>query len=187
MRTLINFVLFQAGWFACILAAAHGRPLLASGAVAAVVAWHLHSAARPGREARLVLAVIAVGLVLETAVLSQGVVRYFSGQPFSALPPHWILALWALFATTLNVTMRWLKGRWWLAALLGAIAAPLSFAAGVRLGAGEFIDTTHALVLIGAAWAVAMPLLMWLSDRFDGIAPEGPASAAPPSSSPVLP
>lgn len=181
MRVFTNFLLFQLGWFACILAAAHDQPLLATAAVAAIVAVHLYTAARPGQEARLLLAVLGVGLVLETAVLSLGVVRYFTGQPFSALPPHWILALWALFATTLNVTMRWLRGRWWLAALMGAVAAPLSFAAGVRLGAGEFIDTPRALMVIGGAWAMAMPLLMWLAQRFDGISPGAAAVPALPS------
>lgn len=181
MPVLINFVLFQAGWFACLLLAARGWPVAASGSIALVVAVHLWRAPRPAPEARLVLCAMAVGLVVDSVVVSQGVIRYHVGQPFAALPPHWIVALWALFATTLNVSMRWLKnpaastrsmfgGRRWLAALMGAVAAPLSYAAGVRLGAAEFIDTRHALLLLAAVWAVAMPLLVWLGERFDGVA-----------------
>jgi len=176
---LINFLLFQAGWFACLLCAARGWPVAASGSVALVVALHLWRSARPGQEARLVACAMLVGLVVDSLVVSQGVIRYHVGQPIAALPPHWIVALWALFATTLNVSLRWLHGRPWLAALLGAVAAPLSYAAGVRLGAAEFIDMPRALLWLGLVWAAAMPLLVWLATRFD--AAQAPRSLVQPT------
>lgn len=161
-----NFVLFQAAWFAVILSAAADRAWLGSAAVALVVGWHLVFALQPAREARLVAAAVAIGAVLDSLVLATGAIVYRG--PAGALAPHWILALWALFATTLNVSMAWLHGRPWLAALLGAIAAPLSYAAGVRLGAGRFVDMPLALGLLGAGWAAVMPLLVRLAVRWNG-------------------
>ena len=44
-------------------------------------------------------------------VAPQGVLAYASGQWSATLPPLWMTALWAVFATSLNVTLRWLHGR----------------------------------------------------------------------------
>jgi hypothetical protein len=41
----------------------------------------------------------------------------------------------------------------------------------VRLGGARFVDEPAALVTLACMWAVLMPLAMWISDRFDGVAP----------------
>ncbi len=165
-----NFVLFQAAWFAAILGAANGLAVWGSVFTAAVIGWHIAVSARPATEAKLVGCVLAIGCIVEGFSLWQGHVVFASGQPDPHLPPHWMIALWGLLAIALNVTMRWMKGRWWLAAALGAVAGPLSYASGVRLGAAQFVDRTPALISLAVIWALTMPVLMWLSDRFDGVA-----------------
>ena len=45
----------------------------------------------------------------------------------------------------------------------------LSFLAGERLGAIELTPTAPALVALAFAWALAMPLLMRLAVRLDGV------------------
>lgn len=62
-----------------------------------------------------------------------------------------------------------LRSRWWLAAIVGAVGGPLSFASGVKLGAAYFVDPLPALVVIAATWSVVLPLMVWLSIRLDGI------------------
>lgn len=166
---LANVMVSQLAWFAAVLGVAHGRPLAGTLCVLAAIGWHLAVVARPGREARLVLLACLVGGVAETWVVAQGHVAYPSGQPFAQWPPYWMLALWGLFAIALNVTLRWLRGRPWLAAALGAVAGPMAFSAGVRLGGAQFLDPTAALITLALLWALAMPLLMWLSVRFDGV------------------
>ena len=167
---LLNFALFQAAWFAGVLGAAHDQPLLGTMAVAAVIAWHILVSARPVAEAKLVGAALLVGAVFETFCVQLGQVTFTSGQPEPHLAPYWMVAMWGLLAIALNVTMRWMKRRWLLAAVLGAIAGPMSYAGGVRLGAATFIDATAALITLAVSWAVLMPLMMWLSDRYDGVA-----------------
>jgi hypothetical protein len=169
----LNFALFQAAWFAGVLGAAHGRPWAGTLVIVAVVAWHLAVSARPATEARLVASVTLVGALWETFCVQLGQVRYTSGQPDAHLAPYWMIALWALLAIALNVTMRWMKRRPWLAAALGAIAGPLSYAGGVRLGAASFVDADAALVTLALGWAALMPLAVWLSDRYDGVAVHG--------------
>jgi hypothetical protein len=166
---LANFLIFQLAWFAAVLGAAHGRPIEGTACVLAAIGWHLAVSRRPAVEARLVLAALLLGCVAESAMVAWGPVEYTSGQPWRSLPPYWIVALWGLLAISLNVTLRWLKGRPWLAAALGAVAGPMSFAAGVRLGAGQFMHPAAATVALACLWACALPSLMALSVRYDGV------------------
>ena len=73
-----------------------------------------------------------------------------------------------LFATTLNVGMRWLRKSTLVAAIAGAIGGPLAFLAGERMGAVSFADPATSLVVIGIGWAVLLPVLVQLAIRFDG-------------------
>ncbi len=177
-RQLANFAIFEAAWFACILGVAHGRPLWGTAAVVAAIAWHVAISARPAPELALVGALCAIGLAAESAVAMQGHVAYPAGQPVAWLAPYWMVALWGEFAITLNVTLRWLKRKPFLAAMLGAVFGPLSFLGGVRLGGARFVDEASALTTLACMWAVLMPLVMTLSMRLDGVT--GPASSRTP-------
>ena len=170
---IANFVVFQAAWFAAVLGAAHQLPLWGTACVLAAIAWHLGISERPDQEAKLIALACVIGLVVETAIAMQGHVAYPSGQPVDGVAPYWMVALWGELAIALNVTMRWMKGRLWLAAIVGAIGGPAAFSAGVELGGAVFIDKTPALVTLGCVYAVAMPLLVWLGTCFDGVAGPG--------------
>ena len=75
--------------------------------------------------------------------------------------------MWALFATTINISMAWIKGRWLLAVVMGAVFGPMAFIAGEKLGAVEFLDSTRALIALSFGWAILMPLILWISDRIN--------------------
>ena len=169
-RRLVNFAVYEAAWFACIFGVAHGQPLWGTAAVVASIAWHVAISARPASELALIVILCAVGFVAESLVVAQGNVAYRAGQPVAWLAPYWMVALWGEFGIALNVTLRWLKRKPWLAALLGAVFGPLSFMGGVRMGGARFVDEPAALVTLVVMWAVLMPLVMWISDRFDGVA-----------------
>jgi len=164
-----NAVIFQCAWFAGVLGAAHHRPLLGTACVAAAIVWHLAVSARPGTEARLVALVCLIGFVVDSVMVRQGHVAYPSGQPWPNLAPYWIVALWGLLAIALNVTMRWLRGRPALGAVLGAVLGPLSFSSGARLGGAQLLHPTEALATMALVWAVLMPVLVMLATRFDGV------------------
>lgn len=166
---LLNFVVVQAAWFAAILGAAHGVPLWGAAAVVVAIGWHLSVSARSIQEFKLVVIVCLIGFGIESLAAVQGHVIYPSGQPVAYLAPYWMVALWGLLAIALNVTMRWLKTRLWLASILGAVAGPVSFVSGVRLGGAHFNHAVPALVTMACTWAVLMPTLVWLSNRFDGV------------------
>ncbi len=166
---IANFIVFQAAWFAAVLGAAHHIPLWGTACVIAAIAWHLGVSARPAQEAKLIALACAIGFVVESAVAMQGHVTYPSGQPVSWLAPYWMVALWGELAIALNVTMRWMKHKPWLAALVGAVGGPAAFHAGVTLGGAEFVDKVPALITLACVYALLMPLLVGLSNRFDGV------------------
>ena len=168
MSVLPNFLVFQAGWFATVLGAAHGAPWLGLAAVSVAVALHLRFTRRPGGEAWLLASAVLLGLVADSLLLATGWIAYPNGGWVPGLAPYWIVALWALFATTLNVSMRWMHGKPWLALVFGAVGGPLSYLAGARLGAMTFNDAFPAIIALAIGWGLAMPLLMRLARRLDG-------------------
>jgi len=158
MHRAVNFILFQIGWFACVFGAARGLvwagPLAAS-IVLAIHFWRL----RERRGERILLVVVAVfGTLLDTAMSNYGVIRY-EATAVSWLCPPWIIAIWLLFAATLNHSFSWLSGRLLLAFFLGAIGGPMSYAAGGRMGALEFApETVWAISVTSVVWSAALPV-----------------------------
>jgi Protein of unknown function (DUF2878) len=165
-----NAVLFQCGWFACVLGAANGAPWIGLAAVGAVAAWHLARASERGPELSLLLLTLLVGMLFETLLAQTGWVRFEAGVVIAGAAPAWMAALWANFATTLNVSLRPLRDRLGLAALLGAVGAPLAYYSGSRLGALEMTAAVPALVAVGAGWLLLSPLLFLAARRLDGYA-----------------
>ena len=180
-RTWINFLTFQIAWFACVLGAAHGMPLAGTVTVAAAAALHLAMSDAPRTEFTLLVSVTLIGTAWDSLIVSQGLMVYPSGTFAAGLAPHWIIAMWTLFATTLNVSMAWLKGRPLLAMLFGALGGPLAYFTGQRLGAVEIGDPALALGLQAVGWAVLMPLLTMLATHLDGVSRAPAVVAANPT------
>lgn len=163
MHVLGNIILFQIGWFACVLGGAYGHPWLGTGLAAFIVVTHLYFTWQK-QELQLLAIAGMVGLLVDTILIAGNWLEFRSGLIFETLPPHWMIALWVLFATTLNHSLAWLKPRKMLAAFLGFLGGPLAYYAGAKLGAVH-ISFPESLLAIGAAWAMAMPLLTGVADR----------------------
>jgi Protein of unknown function (DUF2878) len=170
MSLVINVLLFQASWFACVLGAASGLPWIGVFAASIVVTWHLARATRPRQELALVIVAIVFGALFETLLVQLGWIRFEAGTLLEGTAPYWMVALWAAFATTLNVSLRWLRPHWRSAALLGAIGGPGAYYAGAQLGALEFAAAVPALAAISIGWAILTPLLLGTAQRLDGYA-----------------
>jgi hypothetical protein len=177
-KIVLNFVACQLAWSACVLGGANGRPLAGALVAAAVIGLHLALARRPAPEALLIVAASLIGLVWDSALIAIGLFTYPSGILVPGLAPYWMIALWAVFATSLNLSMGFLKGRLWLAALVGGIGGPVSYLAGGRLGGLEMSDPVLALGAQALGWAVLLPVLTHLAARWDGCS-VAPWSAAP--------
>lgn len=176
---LTNLAMTQVAWFACVLSAAAGRPVWGTLTAAVLIAGHLWWARRAWPEFQLVLGALVVGMAFDAVLVATGAVLFPQGPGLPVIGPVWLLALWAAFATSMNVSMRWMRGRLWLAAVLGAVVGPVSFLGGVRLDAAVLPDTPRAIAVLAVGWAIAMPLLVVLSQRFDGVTRRAAALAWP--------
>ena len=166
---ITNFVLFQLGWFACVLGGAYDQVLLGSLIAMLVIAYHFYCANDAIQELRLLTVALIIGFIFESIVTSQGLARYSHGQVFDIMAPLWMILMWPLFATTLNLSMRWLKNLSpILVSLFGAIFAPLAYYAGNQLGAVEYDNLTLSLSIIAISWAALLPALVIISLRLDG-------------------
>lgn len=173
MRKAINFIAFQSAWFAAVLGAAHGMPWL--GVVAVSIALVLHLALSPNwlPELLLALAAAGTGFVFDSVLIASGSfspIPYVFPVPFSSL---WMVMLWVNLATTMNVSMAWLRNRYALGAVFGAIGGPMAYYSGAKLGAMTRLPEPGGMLWIGIAWAVALPLLYgaakMLTERFHGL------------------
>lgn len=168
MQILVNFGLYQLCWFASVLGGAHDLPWLGVAVLTAVVAYHLRSATEPGAELMLMLFAGLLGGAWDSALVAMGWLAYPSGILLEGTAPYWIVALWIGFATSLNISLRWLKGRLVLASVLGAVTGPLAYLGGEKLGGVVFEDPFAGLAALTVGWAMIMPLLVILATRFDG-------------------
>lgn len=169
MGLVINFIGFQIGWFACVIGAAKGQPLLGIICAFLIVAIHLYRN-RSYAEFYMILIAMLIGFVWESLLVASGWLSYTSTADSETFAPVWLVAMWALFATTINLSIAWLKGRWLAAAVMGAVFGPLAFVAGEKLGAVEFVNQPTVLMALALGWACLMPLLLRLADQFQHFA-----------------
>lgn len=170
-RMIVNFVAFQVAWFACVLGGANDQALVGTMVVGAAIGLHLTLASRPLPELSLILVSAVIGLSWDSAVVAFGLMSYPSGNFAPGVAPYWIVAMWALFATSLNLSMAWLKGRTWLASIFGAVGGPLAYLAGERLGGVQMPEPVAALAAQALGWAVLLPILTRLAMRLNGFEP----------------
>ncbi|MEB0024246.1 DUF2878 domain-containing protein [Pseudomonas sp. MH9.2] len=156
-RQLANALLFQIGWFVCVLGGNSPWLLIAAGVLCVHLLWISSWQA----EGKLLISVTLVGTLLDSALQTLGVFDFDSGGP---LIPLWLILLWAVLATTLNHCLAWTAKPWWRASLLGAIGGPLSYYAGSQMAGVHLpLGVWPSLLLLGLIWAVLFPLLQGLA------------------------
>ena len=169
MSLLINISAFKIGWLSSVIGGAQQMPWLGPAVVFAAIAIHLTRAQRPSSELMLIVSCGLIGTFFDSALVAAGWVTFPSGMFSDTLAPYWIITMWMLFATTINMSMRWMRGRPWLAAAFGLVGGPLAYYAGHRIGGIVFVNETAALAMLAIGWAVMMPVLMRIGETLDGI------------------
>ena len=154
---LVNYVLYQAGWFACVLGAAWQRPWAGFVVGLLLLAAHFALSSRPARDLKLVVVAVVAGLIVELMLIATGTYSFASGTFGASLPPPWLLLMWAQFATTFPFSLRPIIMRPVASALLGAVGGPVAFVAGQGLGAVTLLPPVSlSLLRLAVSWSVAM-------------------------------
>lgn len=162
-KNIINFLLFQVSWLVCVLSGAAGDNWPAILITVVFVIVHFRYFAWRYADCRLIIAGLLTGLLLDSFYSAAGLMAY-NAQSLPPVAPWWILCLWVNFMLTLNHSLNWLLERRWLAALLAAVGSPMSYYAGQKLGALNWLQPEMLIAVSAITWAIAVPLLLMLAN-----------------------
>lgn len=167
MNMLINILAFKIGWVSSVVGVAIDIPMLGPAAILLAIAIHLLVVNRPVSEFVLIIATGVIGAGVDSIMISAGWLSYPSGTLLAGFSPYWIVAMWMLFATTFNVSFRWLQSKMMLAVLLGALSGPLSYYFGAKFGAVTLNDFTSSMIALAIGWGALIPALLLLAKWLD--------------------
>jgi hypothetical protein len=166
-KVLYNIVGFQIGWFACVYFAAQDQAIF--GVAISLLVVLVHFALTENKYAALLLLIVVTiyGSLWDSYLTINKILVFNSGMINENLAPYWIMTMWALFSTTLNVSLRWLYGRYWLAIPMGAIFGPLAYFAGEQMGAVTIPDPFQAILFLAISWSILLPFLIKTADMIE--------------------
>ena len=155
--SLVNYALYQVGWFACVLGASWRSPGVGLSIALVLIGAHLVLSSERHVEVGLVLFATVVGAAVEVFQIAAGTYHFTSVPVNGVWPPPWLLAMWAQLATTFRFSLRRVSAQPLPAALFGAAGGPIAFIAGQRLGAVTLLPpVTHGLLRLSLTWAIAL-------------------------------
>ena len=164
INNIINFCLFQVGWFVCILGAAWNYTYVAIIISIGILFLHLYLTDKNANDIKLSAIAATIGFSFDGIMQFNNMIIYNNpGVPYP-FTPIWIVILWILFAITLNHSLAWLKGRTALAMLFGLMGGPLVYLAGEKLMAVT-IANPNTLIVLAIGWAFITPLLISFGEK----------------------
>ncbi len=165
---LLNILGFQIGWFACVLGGANQTPWLGVLISGLVILVHLLRTSERAFECKFLGVAVIIGIIFDGIPQSLGWITFSPVTLWpDVLPPPWMIMLWALFASTMNISLSWLHNRKALAILIGAIAGPLSYWSGARLGALQLSNPSTAIIYLSIGWGAIVPVLLKIAASKD--------------------
>ena len=167
MKTIVNVLGFKLSWWACVLGAVNGLKYLGPVAMLIFLILHLYLNSTNRSELKLIIIFAFVGTIIDTLMAYSNLIGYVGLYSEDIIiAPLWITAMWCGFSALVNHSLAWLKDKWSLAFLFGAIGGPLAYIGGEKLGAiyfnGGFFEI---LVMLGVVWGVSIPFIYWVNDR----------------------
>lgn len=177
MRLIRDILLYQVVWLTAVVAGARGAGWVGLAAAAALA---IVFADAPGRVLRLVTWLLAsmAAWTSDAGVRALGGVEYADHSPGWLPSPLWMLALWLNFTVMAGPILGFLRGRFVLAAAVGAVGGPLAYVGAAGLGAVSVPQTVGPMSLVAIQFALAVPLLIAVSRATPQVAPAAGESAA---------
>ena len=156
IRNILNFVLFQAGWFACVFYPNR----LGAGIVVVFLVLHFTLVSQNRMtELQYVGLGTVVGSVLDGLWFHTGILDDGSGKVL--LTPPWLVAIWAIFMTTLSHSLEWISRKAWLPFVLAPLAGPFAYWSASQLGVITFPQLVPSLAALAVGWLVVFPALLY--------------------------
>lgn len=164
---LVNFALYQTGWFVMVLGAARGHPWEGSAVGLLLVGVHLFLAQERSPEVLTVLFIGVLGTLVDSVQAFAGAFVFESGYWTQWVVPFWLTVMWLQFATLFHFILGWLSRRYLLSAILGAVGGPFAYFTGERIGGVIFpMGTWRSVLMMAVAWSAVTPACVFIADRF---------------------
>ncbi|MEC8905007.1 MAG: DUF2878 domain-containing protein [Pseudomonadota bacterium] len=162
---VVNFIWFQSIWWLVILF--QNQAVLP---VLGLIALWIAISPKRTEDIKLMSTVFLLGTVIDALLTVSGLFIFNQTEVLvSFWPiPIWLSLLWAAFAGTVYHSLTAFNGRMAIAAVAGAVFAPLSYIAGAEFGAVELgTSVILSYIFIALVWSVVFPLCFYLSNRFE--------------------
>ncbi len=124
MRSLVNLILFQSGWWGTVLLVESQSSLMAFSLSISLGLIHLILFSFPG-ETEFVLKTSLMGYLADMLLHKSGMITFL--PQVETLPPPWLFGIWFLLSCTLLHSMRWLFEKRILGLVASAIIGPLTY------------------------------------------------------------
>jgi len=157
---ILNFGLFQAGWFTAALMMDSAVWIMLS-----MVALHFIISPSKLTDARLLIVLLPIGLTLEVLMIALGFVVFNS----AFVLPIWMILLWCLLILSFNHSLHWLANiPLALQVTLSGVAGLASYVAAQKF---EALSIGEPILLHGAGialvWAVQLPVMMVIAKKIN--------------------
>lgn len=168
VRDYIFFIItYYLAWFASVLSAAHEYVWLGfivTLIITAIqIAWLKYFQSIKNLFSMMLIFTV-VGFIADSTMSLTGFIKYHA-NPWPLAAP-WILGLWINFGVIYYACLEKWFNRYLLMAILALFGFPLAYIAGVKLGAATFHYGDISSIVIGIAWAIALPLINFIYLHF---------------------
>ena len=176
MNVFINAMLFNVVWIACVAGSAKGLLWPAALSVGVLATFQLHPKNRHANDLKLVWVSVGLGILVDSLWVQLGWMDFTEKRPFPSFAPAWIVLLWIGFALTVNHSLKWLTAHPALPALVGGIAAPITYFAGIKIGAVIYTESVLLVSIgLGVAWTISLTILVEVGKKSKHVVAPEPA------------
>lgn len=173
-KQYFSFIWYYIGWFGCVYLGKYGFskwsfffPLFL---VTLLLVWRKLSLRVTG----LLILVAVLGMTFDAVMTAKGWIVFV--DPDYVILPYWLISIWLLFLFVIPIMVPLFYSRLWLAAVLGAVFGPLSYASGNAMGVLSF-QGPLSMCLYAGFWGLYFPLSIYIVGKFLGIKKEPKSSS----------
>lgn len=169
IKNIINVVLFQAGWFLSVSLGSSGSVFKGAFLMFALASLSLLlTKDKILKKFLFMIVVLLIGTLLDSILLFFGVYGFKTASPLPWPYPIWMSVLWYGFASTVDLSLSWLRNNTKLLVLFGLLGGPPSYYIGSNFGEMVFPKgVVFALITIGIFWALMTPLIFIIAEKFN--------------------
>ena len=148
-KILFNIFGFYFCWWISIYGASVEIYYLGPLSVLLFLFIHLYKIVYHKNEILFLIICFFVGATIDTLLLRFNVIEYDGFLPYYYdIAPLWVVCLWVCFGATISHSFKWVKRRYLLLSILGAMSGPIIYFSATKFNTLHFINETNYKIII---------------------------------------